>query len=961
MMAVRMEQLNEEQPWISYTEKMYVECTQQSSVFSTTYLKLMYECFKRQKAYLQCSGDHPPLSFGESHVKVAYFHQNKPCGWIQLPRGGHKRVELINWEVVVNSAFHLNLTFYHFRLPMAHGSCQLMQTTEFVSLGDLPPALASSGAESVLCGSKVPYSLIWDDYTLQMAYKRQKNLQRRGSIIIHYQVCEKNLIHHSTHILKQTALSDGINSVDLKYKHFNPKAKGWMKYPIHIIGDRISVVSLAVSGVSFYSGDKHIRAYDAPGPIDIHRYPYSPVTWNSLLLYNFATFQCFVEIYCEVLQCDNIDVYYSFEATIGGAVHLLLERDSFNQIKYPSHSCQSQIAHEYSSLLFCTFQLHAAAAYLSIQVSFETISYIGPDLSGHLPSDYRCLLAGVTVVDSYRMKLYHSFMEKHGSVPQRVIADNVLPEITTCHDVAKVDSLGKVSYDLQLKTFTSTTDSAIVIIYAYGGYINLDASVVGLNISTTYCTGVFIGCPVLYGDGFWEITNGDPLYTNALFEVSKTYLCSSGHMLLIPIQPKQGEKYIFFLVYCTHHDTRSTHSRIFSDIGAFLGLCFIVQSNPFFGHTWTPYIWTCLYTDTDTTLWTLHHFDTSVVTYSSIFCETIQHEAITIMKSVFHGNGSNEFEEVPIINNRVEESSIIQMTTYISQCVNFQSLVSSPCSQMEVVDSVPFSSLLTYSGFTEAQRPCLTYDIPTSANLTHMIKVPHTSFSHIMQALGNDASFLGDASTDRLNHNLAYTQLHIILSSSCSNVSRLLTVRIFYQLALLRMPFALKFHAYVSQNKPYAIDLSQLPLSGWLVYITSTTDSSEDVRLSSTESYKCTTGVNISRFSDDTLEEKETQKGANYMNEFPFATYHYIWTYERYTWHEAENICAEQNMHLTSITSETEYQLIVDLLSGNNSLRYQRAANGRLLTLCRIEAALCVVYIGLQQKVQSRTKVGRIS
>ena len=75
MMAVRMEQLNEEQPWISYTEKMYVECTQQSSVFSTTYLKLMYECFKRQKAYLQCSEE--ACSFSSSKYYIGRF---RACG-----------------------------------------------------------------------------------------------------------------------------------------------------------------------------------------------------------------------------------------------------------------------------------------------------------------------------------------------------------------------------------------------------------------------------------------------------------------------------------------------------------------------------------------------------------------------------------------------------------------------------------------------------------------------------------------------------------------------------------------------------------------------------------------------------------------------------------------------------------------------------------------------------------------
>lgn len=80
----------------------------------------------------------------------------------------------------------------------------------------------------------------------------------------------------------------------------------------------------------------------------------------------------------------------------------------------------------------------------------------------------------------------------------------------------------------------------------------------------------------------------------------------------------------------------------------------------------------------------------------------------------------------------------------------------------------------------------------------------------------------------------------------------------------------------------------------------------------------------------------------------PFGSYTLLWTSGECTWYEAEDTCQQMGMHLASISTADEFQLVTGLLAGQG---YRRATEARILTPCRTLYPLCIVFIGLQIQV----------
>ena len=78
----------------------------------------------------------------------------------------------------------------------------------------------------------------------------------------------------------------------------------------------------------------------------------------------------------------------------------------------------------------------------------------------------------------------------------------------------------------------------------------------------------------------------------------------------------------------------------------------------------------------------------------------------------------------------------------------------------------------------------------------------------------------------------------------------------------------------------------------------------------------------------------------------PIASYHYIWAPGTYTLQEAEDICLHMGMHLVSISSQLEYELVTDMLLGAGYYRNGSTKAQLLLTPCRLGNVMCIIYLG---------------
>lgn len=62
------------------------------------------------------------------------------------------------------------------------------------------------------------------------------------------------------------------------------------------------------------------------------------------------------------------------------------------------------------------------------------------------------------------------------------------------------------------------------------------------------------------------------------------------------------------------------------------------------------------------------------------------------------------------------------------------------------------------------------------------------------------------------------------------------------------------------------------------------------------------------------------------------------------------HVCMQLGMHLASISSKDEYRLVTGMLSGDG-YGTESYSETTILTPCKVEASLCMLYIGMQVKV----------
>ena len=143
----------------------------------------------------------------------------------------------------------------------------------------------------------------------------------------------------------------------------------------------------------------------------------------------------------------------------------------------------------------------------NVEISLQTVNFHGPDFLGEFSEPYNCLLAGVTIADKYRttfMSNDDSQFKDLGDISRDLAADSFLPEITTCHDVPLAAG-DRVVRGFPIDTFVSYGPRLILVIYAYGAYVDLNKSEFKLVARPSHSAGLIVSCPAIPTDGYLVI------------------------------------------------------------------------------------------------------------------------------------------------------------------------------------------------------------------------------------------------------------------------------------------------------------------------------------------------------------------------------------------------------------------------------------------------------------------------
>lgn len=286
---------------------------------------------------------------------------------------------------------------------------------------------------------------------------------------------------------------------------------------------RVLDIGLTWSGIQ--NTKLKINVFEGPEAADIYHYPHTQLLLQDEMVYCMA-FQAFVRIQCGHLQCMNIHIHYIWQMV--SARHLIA--DARLSLKSPFGFCPRH----YRSLMHCAYVItNYQSKYL--RITFPAISFSGPDYSVNLPGENMCTLGGVAIADILRRTIImgNSIMhlETDGAISRGLVVDAIFPEITRCFRDTHVDNSKSSEPSKGIFDFVSTSDSIIIVLYAYEEYVNLDRST-EITIDVSRCIGVTYGCYHIPGNGYVQV-GYTPRYRMETRLLSSPLNCPHLNMLLV--------------------------------------------------------------------------------------------------------------------------------------------------------------------------------------------------------------------------------------------------------------------------------------------------------------------------------------------------------------------------------------------------------------------------------------------
>ena len=698
--------------WRAYIDQVTALCVKGSPLIApSSSLAYISKCATHNQLYLQCV---PHRLVDSQHHKRLTLH-TKPCGVINTLH----RVTAY-WKITVMHAFFIELTFKEFHLSMPHGPCNGLEGTEFLMLGT---RATYSDSDMYFCGRRTPFTLIWQHRQVLMFHIRETYLSIIGTFLCQYNVCERSRTQPLVNVIAQRNLiEDGtevtIHLAELYLSRVYPR---FSQYDVHIIGDRIKLLTLWY--MEYHEAYFHIEAYDGPGPLSTHRHIYYPVPYDGFLFWNFLTFQAYIRITCESLLCAHLQLLYDFITVISDWISNW-QVDIPLSILYPSNHCGTDNFGR--SLLYCAYNITVPPDH-RVEIALEEVTFDAPDYVGNHPEENRCLLAGVTIMDSYRLGLFQNIgdtFKNTGSIPHGLVADSIVPELTTCYKVQQKTSQ-EHSRSLMMKTFTSTTSGCIVLVYAYGGYVNLQNTKVHLRIKPSRCYGVHVGCPILTDDGFFEIALSGAFYTIADMRHHKDVNCpKDGFFLLYSVV---SGHFIFRVFYCTSPADEKTIATVHSLSATNNETdCLQIQSNPYYARIYNPateHGWVCYVLDVDHVDFTPHDYTWNLTKSLSFLCLNSPPGAVQLYHSIYTDNGTallRKISSTDTVNRRAAAITSFAIE-YHPQCTNFVLKVEKHCSAMKTIRIN--TSVWDYQRERVTSPICRQYELSADSTMLHSVRV----------------------------------------------------------------------------------------------------------------------------------------------------------------------------------------------------------------------------------------------
>lgn len=934
--------------WTVYTDKIVTTCIEYEYLKNTRLLfGALANCINHQRRYLHCLPEEPAVS-------TTYL--TTPCGWINSSQDGNSHSL---WNIKIHHQFSLLATFHEFNLPFPDGSCDKLQGSETLVLkkGETDNNQTKQDSTRYLCGKRSLFSLKWPNNELVLNYREEADMtfpgvlfssdviswitERSGHFILKYQVCEGSytvndvigqVITHST-LAKRTDVFT-LTVGDLKHNSVSSKRT---TYSVHFLGERLRVLDLSLSFQNISERAFQVSAFEGPGSAEIYQHPDQDAILLGETIY-FISFQGFVEIKCVQLKCRNLYLHYIWSLVHDFSKTVILDGEF--TINYPNGFC----AKDYEKLLYCAYILMGPHR-LALRITFDHLSFKGSDFLGSQSGQYQCIFAGVAVADKLRYEILQQedfvfpFITD-GDTSREFVTDAIFPEFQHCSRASKPKT-----YQNQLEfptdSIVSTSRGLVLVLYAYEEYVEKFS--LKLTVTPTSCIGVITGCYEIPGDAYAQIAPG-LFYTWESRFMMKLAYCKNDNFLFIDIPALHStDVHISLkLTFCTDTARHYTSIRILSSLASSGdGRCVELHSNP---HSRLKESLWCNMFDDDIWSQVKHKIDRSGPWMKSVYCRKHSNETLD-----WKQQGIGEYD---VIMKR-EDHHLLNALNWIEQfqpkCWLFVINVTMPCHSTERIKSV-LSDALIQQDLQRYKRVHVCPESQTtfvSSNTTTRVYMKQLGILGEIDNYRRNGKQYGLVAKSYLSWTLGQSELTLTVSvkEQCPDHCRKFELHFTYIEPVDRGTVILQWQLLFSDSKQ-SIVISQLPTdnSAWLLYAT------QIAMLGVCKKDTCDVEIIKSVTNDPYLGHNLLT--LDHPGSSVFAHYVLLWTSDDYSWYEAEQVCTQMDMHLASITSQEEYQLVTGMLSGEG-YRTEFHHESRILTPCKTVSYLCTIYIGMLVKVKT--------
>ena len=926
--------------WSQYTDTMYARCISRKDATVSSKLTTLRNCFNVQRDYAQCISSNRP----EDSLLVVPSTSSvlqTPCGSVHLLNTIATPFDTRQWRITVNNQFYLNLTFLELVLPMPYSTCDRNQGSENLQIRHQEDVTLKDAV--FLCGEHSPFSLVWRDSRARLVYRRLRPITQIGHFSIQYQVCNQWVRTLKVATIHQSLALQPVKFFLFRLSEFYSFESGPrnVTHSVHLLGSRLRMLDMMFVLQGTDKEHFSIDAFDGPGPAELHRHHIDQQAEHPKWV-NFLTFQAYLQITCEKYHCSGIFVKYRWPSGLRYIHNLMapreMSKDDFTRL------CSK------GSYWHCLFQLGTTVRE-NVELSLQEVNFHGPD---YLRGESRnCLLAGVTIADGYRGTIMNndqreSYFEGLGDIPRELAVDSVFPEITTCYKLFLEDG-DRVVMALPMDAFVSFSQTLLLVIYAYGAYVDLSKSHVKVVIRPSHSAGLIVGCPTIPADGY--LTTKSEYSWSASTSNVKQSICPLGNILLMKLFPllPEDDALTSDVIFCTPQEQGLPNMVVLAphlsdQIGSGAVRSLFVQVNPYT----VELEMYCHIQVNDVKLSTQKlYYDLSIKNPVLLGGEAYRIVAESRTSAIHHYRTRE-------LTGRYLMLHIFMLPTYPNMKLNV-TLLCSEALRLEPSEGRDgrFEHHLKQAAVT---AQCLNYLIPLSyitkdnKKNTRLLYISQpyyqTIFDHLTHRkakAGRLTALMFDWEVGKFLHTV-----NISLYGKCAVDCRHVQVQIVYKTLVSHSIVSLEWNVILTSSGIQVI-LSDMPESGLLLYIMPRNDTCiEKV---------CSANIDI-RYNAKEDHALPIKNGAA-SNQTPFAEYHLLWTHRRHTWDAAEEICQQlDGMHLASISSEKEYLLVSRMLLG--SAYYDMdigTSRVPLITPCLLGSPLCVIHIGLKVKVRLTNKL----